>query len=310
MIWGLAGVLAVLGATVIGGVLNSRQQRKLVNPAPETLILRPEMAQDVYQGYARTLTLQGGFNFRDIGGYQTADGQRVKWGKVYRSGSLAALTPQDFAYLAQLDIKVVCDLRSVEEVADAPDKLPPYMQYIHTPLNTDGTGNAASRMRTLLFEPGKLRDMMTTMYVQIMLENNAAVFGTVINQMADAANLPLLFHCTAGKDRTGVTAMLLLLVLGVPEEVVIADYTLSNQYYPQIAEFAQPMLQRTKWLGVSVNDLYPMLVADAATLHAALKHLYSRYGSIEQYLQQAAGVDEAIIAQLRANLLEPAESHA
>lgn len=245
----------------------------------------------------------GSVNFRDFGGYQTADGRRVRWGRLFRSGTLAALTPADYDYLSQIGLQLVCDLRNREEVAIEPDKLPDTMAYVHAPIYTDS--DSMRRLRTLLVDPRALNILLLEMYTRQMIDENARPIGEVLRRLSDPANLPALIHCTAGKDRTGITAAVLLSVLGVPDEVITADYSLSNHYFTTFRQVVQKALPG--WLGnlgISIDDMHVLLTANPAIFQDVLNHIRRKYGSVDGYLREAAGLDDAVIEQLKANFLE------
>ena len=115
--------------------------------------------------------------------------------------------------------------------------------------------------------------------------------------------LPALIHCTAGKDRTGLVVALLLLTLGVTEETVLADYTLSNLFYDHFRKGIMADLKQVAPWGLSADDLQDLLLVKAKTLQGALVHLRENYGSLEAYLRNQAGVSDETIAQLRQNWL-------
>ncbi|MCL4804812.1 MAG: tyrosine-protein phosphatase [Anaerolineae bacterium] len=249
----------------------------------------------------RTLSLAGGVNFRDIGGYRTADGRVVRWGRVYRAGSLAELADDDIALLAALGLRLSCDLRSTAETVAAPDRLPPGAVARHTPVVVDV--HPLRRFIALIRKRHRVRELLQDAYIT-MLDQNGPLFADILRAAADPVNLPLVIHCTAGKDRTGLAVALLLLTLGVPEETVIADYTLSNHAYEVNAERIMPEMERLMDLGFSREQLRPFLLADARTLAAALAHLRRRHGSPAGYLRHA-GLDDATVERLRAELLTP-----
>ncbi len=247
----------------------------------------------------RTLPLTGEANFRDLGGYATADGRAVRWGRVYRAGSLADLTEADMAYLARLGLRLAWDLRSPDEVANHPDRLPPGAVARHTPIIAE-----VGRLRglvTLFRLRRRVQKMLQQVYV-IMLDQNGPLLAGILRAAADPANLPLVIHCTAGKDRTGLAAALLLSALGVPEETIIADYTLSNNAFDGLAERMRPEMERLYAFGFNEQRLRPFLLAEARTLTGALAHLRRRYGSVEAYLRRA-GLTEDDLGQLRQTLL-------
>lgn len=289
-------ILLVVAAGVMIVVLIYRNRPRPKYPEPESYILQPEMAD------SRILALEGGVNFRDIGGYPTQDGRYVRWGRVYRTGALSTLTPDDWHKLDEMEFQLVCDLRSTEEALDAPDNITnPVIRYYHLPLKAEL--DTWKRMRTIMFSPSRVPQMLTDSYTHIMIDQNPEIFGQVLRYLADAANLPAIIHCTAGKDRTGVTIALLLSLLGVSDEIIAADYTLSNRYFPFFHAFAQRALAPVRWLQVTATDIYPLLVANAETIRATLNYVRSRYGSIEIYLRDYAGVDEKTQIALRDMLL-------
>jgi protein-tyrosine phosphatase len=247
----------------------------------------------------RTLPLAGGVNFRDLGGYRTEDGRAVRWGRVYRAGSLAELTDEDVAYLARLGLRLSCDLRSAEETQARPDRLPAEATQWHQPIVAEV--NRLRRVFSLFRHRNDLQALLQEAYT-IMLDQNGAVFAGVIRAAADPANLPLVVHCTAGKDRTGLAVAFLLLALGVPEETVIADYTLSNRAFDVLAGRMRPEMEQLYALGFGETQLRPFLLAEARTLVGALAHLRRRYGSVEDYLRRA-GITTATLEQLRETLL-------
>ncbi len=172
----------------------------------------------------RRVPMEGTLNFRDLGGYGTTDGRRLKWGRIFRSDGLARLTAQDHTLLKQMGIKLVCDFRTPAEVEKSPTKLPP-----HGSIRTQNLPVVSHEFDTVaIMERIKKGDtdwidesLMINGYIR-NIESSAGVWGAVINSLTDPQKRPLVFHCTAGKDRTGVCAALILLTLGVPEEVVIA----------------------------------------------------------------------------------------
>lgn len=298
----LLSLLALGGAALSTRLLVRRE--KAAYPAPESLII--ELDNDLLPqdngSNDRNIPLEGAANLRDIGGYRTTDGRYVRWGRVYRSGTLAALTDNDMQTLAALGLKLVCDLRGDDEVNTAPDRLLPNASYTRIPINANRDGDSRQRLRALLFDKKRFHTMLLEIYRRI-IDEHPAVFGGVIRRLADENNLPALIHCTAGKDRAGLAAAILLLALDVPEETVIADYTLSNRYYDHFYRYAQQAVRRLAILGISADDMQPMLTADPKTLKAALDHLIIKYGSVRDYLRDWAGVDDAAFERVKANLL-------
>ena len=175
----------------------------------------------------RKLPFTGAHNFRDLGGYKTEDKRTVKWGKIYRSDNLHSLTDEDLKYMKRLNIKSVVDFRSVEERENEPDRLNPGMTQVLLPikfqpkeLDDDSIKNL---MKDLTFgdldSSNLLRDF-NIVIVEEFAEEYKNFFRHIIENNAE----PLVFHCTAGKDRAGFASAMILTILGVPREKVIEDY--------------------------------------------------------------------------------------
>lgn len=253
----------------------------------------------------RVLPLEKGVNVRDVGGFHTADGQMVRWGQLYRSGSLARLTPADLAYLQRLGVRLVFDLRSVEERTKQPDRLPQVEGLVERPLPMDSV-DRYERLRgayAIFFRRGRLDDFLLDGYRRVMIDGKAHVIGEIFQRLADPAQRPALLHCTAGKDRTGLVVAMLLLSLGVPEETVVADYTLSNLFYEHFRKGIMADLKQVAPWGMAADDLQDLLLVKAQTLQGALAHLRQKYGSLDAYLRHHAGVADETMAHLRRNWL-------
>ncbi len=294
-------ILLAAGGLVVGGSIIARRNR--LDPIdPLSLIIEPP---DAILS-ERIIPLEGAFNFRDIGGYRTTDGRRIRQGLVYRSGGLHGLTESDLAFMQRAGIKLVCDLRSAEEVQAEPDRLPqnPAPQYIHMPLNTDADHDRWERLFALFFNRRKLTTMMPEAYKHMMIDGNARLYGDILRRLSERENLPAIIHCTAGKDRTGIAIALLLKWLGVPDETIIADYSLSNRYFEQFYAFGTRAVKSLNRLGVTGEHIKPLLIANPAAMRTALEHVDTQYGSIENYLRGPAGLDDAVLSRLREVLLE------
>lgn len=249
----------------------------------------------------RVLPLQGGVNFRDIGGYAARDGRTVRWGRVYRSGLLSDLTEEDLSFLSAAGIRVACDLRTATEVAARPDRLPPTAAHWHLPIG--GRVSRARRMAALFRKRDRLREVLQEAYTRVMVDQNGAVFGQLFHRLADPATGPMIIHCMVGKDRTGVATALLLALLGVDDETIAADYSLSNlyfdQYSPQLTEEMQPLYA----MGFSEAQVRPFMLAEPATILGTLAHVRGRYGSVRGYLSRTGGVTPQTVQRVQDNLL-------
>lgn len=247
------------------------------------------------------LPLAGAMNARDIGGYPTAAGE-VARGRVYRADHLNELTDDDLGLLADRGIRTVIDLRRDGEIEERPSRLwGTVSRHLH-----HGIGGEASNYDTMLerFTTGDVADdpvrAMITDY-RWMIEERAEVFGQVIAEIADPGNHPVLFHCTAGKDRTGITAAVVLTVCGVDRETVLDDYELTNRFRAarRVAQLRPELEER----GIDVDRIAPYFGAPRPALATTLTHLDDRFGGVDAWLTGPAGVSPAALDQLRAALV-------
>jgi protein-tyrosine phosphatase len=248
----------------------------------------------------RSVPLEGMPNFRDLGGYLTEDGRRVRWGRVYRSGVLARLTPDDLTTLERLGIKLICDLRSQAEVDDQPTLLKAGAVQ-HLPIQDKQVDASTIRQK---LERGDLSGLdvntMSESYKRL-LGRFGATFGRVMRLLADPENLPAVFHCSAGKDRTGLSAMFLLTILGVPRETITRDYDLTNALTAPMREHVYAQLREN---GIDPTPLAAIFGAPVTLLETAYTYLDDQYGGPLAYLRSEGGVDDSTIEALRTHLLD------
>lgn len=185
---------------------------------------------------ARLLNIQQGSNFRELGGYQAQDGRQVKYHKIIRSGKLAGLTNADLTYLDNYGVVQSIDFRSPQEVKAEPDRLAPNMSYQFDPVfpidETDSTRNEDSWRQQLSQTPGLGHREMLSAYHNLITDAHPQkayhqFFELLLTNTTD--NQAVLFHCTAGKDRTGIGAYLFLRALGIDQQTAEQDYLLTNQ---------------------------------------------------------------------------------
>ncbi|WP_324699881.1 tyrosine-protein phosphatase [Novosphingobium sp. RL4] len=260
-------------------------------------------------GHQRLLPLEGGRNFRDLGGYRTADGRTVKWGMLFRSGSMAGLTASDLASLDARGLRVVCDFRDHAERAAEPAPWGADAASGPTVFADDYDGMAIGLMPKDMarMTPESARAMMTASY-PTMLRTFAPQYKRMFAQLL-AGHAPLAFNCSAGKDRTGVAAALLLTALGVPRETVIEDYLLTNRYLPAALAASAGKggaLDGQPWSRLPPEVLGAFMKADRAYIEAAFGALDAHRGGAEGYLADEMGLGPAQIERLRALYLDRA----
>ncbi|MEO1055749.1 MAG: tyrosine-protein phosphatase [Actinomycetota bacterium] len=254
----------------------------------------------------RRIVLEGCHNCRDLGGYETADGRRVRWGELYRSSDLYALTDDDVSRIDELGIATVFDLRSPEEAIARPSRLPagPAIEQRHAPSTRARPFETLEDMIVADTLPTPDTNEVTAVYVGQLQSGLVDEFRRMVELAADATARPLLFHCAAGKDRTGLGAGLLLGALGVPRATIVADYDLTTQYLmpPRMREL-RPLLDEH---GVADDVVAPFLMARTEVFERTLDVVEQRWGGFPEYAIAHLGVTPALIASLREQLLEPA----
>lgn len=221
------------------------------------------------------LPIKGAYNMRDLGGYQTNNGKHVKYKTIIRSGDLNELTTDDLRYLSEIPLITDIDFRSEQEKEAAPDKHPDSIkEYIWLPIN-------AGDMNDLKIKEIKsISQMMEDAYKTIIdrFRNEYKEFFQIL--MA-GNKTPLLFHCSAGKDRTGIAAALILSALGVSKETILEDYMLSAQYLKGKYDYLiriQPSLE-------------PLTTVRPEYLQAALQLIDEEFGGMDSFLTKTLGVD-------------------
>lgn len=257
----------------------------------------------------RVLDLEGGVNFRDLGGYRTTDGRVTKWEVLYRAGSPAGLTARDQAELARRSIRTVCDFRSTGERAAEPNPFVagnPAVTYWTRDYET-AMGDLGKVLTGPDASAAKSRAALIAGY-KAMPEEHKESFRAMFAYLAQG-QVPLAFNCSAGKDRTGIAAALVLSLLGVPRETVVADYALSDDivdYKAQMEESAAKnpgyaFLTRLPW-----DVVEPLLASDPAYIEAALDEISARHGSIDAFIERELGVTPAMKRAIIDNLTTPA----
>ena len=230
------------------------------------------------------LPMAGGYNFRDLGGIPGADGKRVVWGTFIRADGLNTLTDDDLAYLASMPVKTLVDFRSDMEAYRSPDRVPTSVKtLVHLPV-TPGHLLSDSGRRFGDYESAKA--FMLDMYRDLALNDDTVkTYRRFFAQVQNASCLPILFHCTAGKDRTGIAAALILFALGVERELVLENYEESTLFLDK--KYAPAIEKRPE-----LKDLFS---AERIYLEEALALIESKHGSVLAYLENVLNVDIATI---------------
>jgi len=256
----------------------------------------------------RVLNLEKGVNFRELGGYKTTDGKTVKYHKILRSAGLADLSDNDLNFLKNYGLKIDVDFRSKEEIDQKPDKRPEGVRYVWAPVFQEDETKASevqneSYIPEIGGDPTNGYAHMIDVYRDIITGETAkAAYRKFFNQLLlnTGEDDVLLFHCSAGKDRTGMGAVFFLQALGVPFETITQDYLLTNKANK---EFVTDLLAELESKGYTDPDVLNS-VKDLMTVHhnylaTAMKTINNTYGNIDKYIKDELKVSASEINSLK-----------
>ncbi|MER7331825.1 MULTISPECIES: tyrosine-protein phosphatase [unclassified Micromonospora] len=258
--------------------------------------------------------LVGAPNARDLGGLVGVDGRRVRPGVLIRTPALGRLADEDLPVLARLGPVCVVDLRDHSEIAVAPpDRLPGEPTVVHLPVH-DAEHPVFTYVSAVLLghdlgayaalaEEGTPAAMAAIYRWFVTGASARESFGAAVRLAAEARNLPLVYHCSAGKDRTGWLTVLLLSALGVDEAAIRADYLANNALTESLREVILEAMRRQQ-PGLDVAAVRPVLEVREEYLDAAYGEVRRVHGSFGAYLRDGLGITDDVVAALRAHLLE------
>lgn len=261
----------------------------------------------------RHIPMDGTPNFRDLGGYETRCSRRVRFGKLFRSGALSQLSEQDIERFVALNIVTVCDFRRGEETERDPSSLPdqPRPKIVHLPINPGSrtaffehlseTGGMDDKARQL-----DMAEFMVHINRDFALEHHDSFKQMLVHIDELSAKQSLLFHCAAGKDRTGFAAALILMCLNVPRETIIEDYMLTAEYFDPEKEISR-LAKKYVDFGFDRIDpaiIRPMLEVREEYICEAFDAIDEHFASDEEYLAKVFGLDASDLKRFQSNLLE------
>jgi len=253
------------------------------------------MKAQVADSAKREVKLQGAINFRDIGGYATKDGHHVQWGRIYRSAALNRLTDADLDTLQKRSIAWVGDFRGPYEVKIAPDKIPAGATRVSLPAGSENIGDS-NYMKTFI-QQMKAGDSSLISFYSVTTPFKARYKPLFDELLALPKDSAVVYHCTAGKDRTGIATALVLYVLGVDEQTIQADYLASNYY--RAAENERSINGMVKMYDLSETAARNMMGVKSEYLDATFAAIKQQYGSIDNFLKKELGLNKAKVAKLR-----------
>ena len=253
----------------------------------------------------RILALDGPLNFRDIGGYQNDKGQHVKWNKIYRSDSLSSLSDEDQAKLAERRITVDVDLRSRYEQNSAPDKLWPNVRFVDAHVYSENRKQNKGDNKLYRFVhhiPDMGDNWLGQIYQQVLLNSHsqhefAKIFAELIELPEEDA---LVYHCSAGKDRTGMTSALILTALGVDDDTISRDYLLTNELY----DFALAKQFPDDNEIVSLVSKMNITKGEGPAIHGITETIRQGWGSFDSFFKKELGFSQKDLNRFRKMYLE------
>ena len=290
----------IISQVLLNGVLD---KRGAVPTQQEFLLFRPRQITQTGQ----SLGIKSVPNLRDLGGYQTVDGQTVASGLLYRSNQLHGVNAGDMKKVADLSLRYVYDLRTYDEMHSRPEELPPTVSHVWLDVLADSPQAGPAMLEKLLEDPklanrelgdGKAAEGFRNSYREfVTLPSARQEYRKLFLSLGNPDMVPALFHCTTGKDRTGWAAASFLTLLGVPEDVVMEDYLRSNDY---ILPMYRKVIEGAVATGVEEEIPLSILGVKQEYLEAAFDEMESTYGTIEKYFSDGLGINEEQQEAIRA----------
>ena len=235
-------------------------------------------------------------NFRDIGGYKNINGSTIKYGVVFRSNHLYNIDSSDIEKILSLKLNTIIDFRSEIERKNAPLQKKPLLakNVEHHPISTRANSIIYDLVINKKATGEAIEKLMIDSYTLYVKEHKTQ-YRILLDKLSDANNLPLVFNCSAGKDRTGFGAAMILLALEVPSEKIFEDYLLTNNYWKPSVLFPQNINQEVKKALLQARKKY---------LEASFNEIYKLYGSVEVFLKKYLQLDSIKRKTLEQNLLK------
>lgn len=251
----------------------------------------------------RLLKINGGHNFRDMGGYQAAGGRTVRWATLYRSGIMSKIESSEIALLESLGIVSICDLRTTKERQHRPTT---WHEGSPVEMVVRDYDMSAGILKNLIKRPdttsAEIAGHMHAIYRDLLEEQSESYIG-LFRRLVDG-KVPLAFNCTAGKDRTGIAAALILSVLGVSRADIMDDYALTNASIDGLIDLMSQDEDYADWYNQQPEAAYPLLRAEPLYLEGMFDELETRYGGLDAYLAKILSVGPAEVEAIRTHLLE------
>ena len=260
----------------------------------------------------RHVALEGTNNVRDMGGYTTEDGRTVRWGKAFRADDLSDLTPEAADKLEAADMRTVVDFRGADEVAaDGSAPVSPGTEVVHVPVLDEATQTLAEALTEVMRggDPAVVEEMLgggesqrikdESFVAQLEQPEAMSGYAETLQVLADSPGA-VMYHCTAGKDRTGMMSAFLLGILGVPDETIVEDFVLSNQYLEDHYAQTYALLDSR---GVDVDLIRPLTEQSASNIQPVLDAVNDEHGGWDAFATDVLGLDPDTVDELRDSFL-------
>ena len=246
-------------------------------------------------------------NFRDLGGIQTSDGKKIRYGMLYRSGHLCKISPEKAEYLReQKGIRTIVDLRSPSELAEKTDVVANGVRYIHLPPLNDEQNPSINRhnrravLKSIMAKEGGARRHLSDIYrLMVTQKESLEAFGEYLRLLSDEKNTGVLWHCTQGKDRTGIAAAVILMALGVDRKEIMRDYMRTNRSCAWVNFWIYIGVTIVTFSVYTAHSLNLLLSSQKCFMEAAFDEIDRVYGGTEEFLRAGIGLSDEEIQRLR-----------
>lgn len=245
--------------------------------------------------------IEGGYNIRDIGGYQTNDGGTIKWGVLYRAGLLSRINLSKTDKMEKLQLRTICDFRTNAEQTASPDRWHNInqLQRFSFPIG-EGRVDKLEQMKASDLMEGDNHHLYRANRSYVMRETER--YRDFFKVLLDEKNYPLLYHCTAGKDRTGFATFLLLSLLGVEKEQIVNDYLLTNRYLKTFIDSVVGGISKN--IGIQEDLVRSIFLAKEEYLAGATTAIEQNFGTVKNYLEKELLIGPKEITKLKTLLID------
>jgi protein-tyrosine phosphatase len=261
----------------------------------------------------RHIDLEGQKNFRDLGGYNNIYGESVRWRILFRSGDLYDLTDTDLLIVNNLDLQLVIDFRSKEEIDERPDRSPAGAETLNDPITIEGFEELFNYFFDYVLETGDTSQLtvsnIANLYASVYTDN-IEQFKVMFSEVINNENRPVLIHCRGGKDRTGFSAALILASLQIPDEVIFEDYLLSNEYLKDSTEETLDYYEKTIEQNTGntpteedMERISNLFEVRQAYMEIAFQNVVDKYETFEEFILNGLEISEYEIKEFRSRVL-------